>query len=131
MLTVRNYSDNRLRYPYFLLSVIVVIVLSCSWADVTLPTDVISVISVVLAMSLRTIGTDSRERFSNGSDSQLLPSNQFLASGPSFRISAYENDQIISTIQYSIVHSPDGCSDLPVARLPSPLEPCGIDNYLF
>lgn len=75
-------------FVYFLLSVIVVIVFSGSCVEVKLPTDVISVISVVLANSLRTIGTDSRERFNNGSDSQLLPSNQLLASGPSLRINA-------------------------------------------
>lgn len=85
---INNKNTKNRLFAYFLLSVMVVIVFSGSCVDVILPTDVISVTSVVLAMSLRTIGTDNRERFNNGSDSQLLPSNQFRASGPNFRINA-------------------------------------------
>lgn len=107
--------------PYFLLSVIVVIVFSGSCVDVILQTDVISVMSVVLTMSLRTIGTESRERFNRGSDSQLLPSSQFLASGPNLRISAYE----ISPLDFTL-HSVQWINlSLPVIRLLFPSMLCG------
>lgn len=73
---------------YFFPSAIVVI-FSESCVDVILPTDVISVTSVVLGISRRTIGTESRERFNNGSDSLLLPSIHERASGPNFRTNAW------------------------------------------
>lgn len=72
---------------YFLLSVIVV-VYSGSCVDVMLPTDVISVTSVADGASFLTMGTESLDRFKRGSVSQLFPSSQFRASGPSFRIRA-------------------------------------------
>lgn len=58
-----------------------------------LPTEVMSVASVVLGISRRTIGTDSVDRFSNGSDSLFVPSIQARASGPSFRINACKNTE--------------------------------------
>lgn len=75
------------RNLYFLPSAIVV-TSSDSCVDVMLPTDVISVTSVVLGISRRTIGTDKVLRLRSGSVS-LLPSIQARASGPNFRISAY------------------------------------------
>lgn len=71
---------------YFLPSAMVV-TCSESCVDVMLPTEVISVTSVVLGISRRTIGTDKVGRLRSGSDS-VVPSIHARASGPSLRISA-------------------------------------------
>lgn len=79
---------NRSKSIYFFPSAIVV-TSSESCVDVILPTDVISVTSVVLGISRRTIGTDNVLRFRSGSLS-VLPSIHARASGPSRRINAYK-----------------------------------------
>lgn len=67
-----------------------IVPLSSPCVDVTLPTDVISVISVVLCKSRLICGTDNFVCPNNGSESQLPPSIQFLNSGPNFRINAFK-----------------------------------------
>lgn len=64
---------------------------SCSAnVDVTLPTDVSSVISVVLMASRRLIGTESLVcELIRGSESQFMPSIHFMDSAPIFRIRPY------------------------------------------
>lgn len=98
------YGIKQKRNLYFLPSATVV-TNSESCVDVMLPTDVMSVTSVVLGISRRTIGTDKVLRLSNGSES-LLPSIQALASGPNFRINAYiqiiSNGEQLSTLNVVI-----------------------------
>lgn len=61
---------------------------SCSAkVEVTLPTEVSSVISVVLIASRRPIGTESLVwELINGSVSQFMPSIHFIDSAPIFRM---------------------------------------------
>lgn len=82
-------SGNQLCEENYFFPSAIVVIFSESWVDVMLPTDVISVTSVVLGISRRTIGTESSERFNNGSDSLLLPSIHERASGPNFRTNAW------------------------------------------
>lgn len=113
---------------YFLPSAIVVI-FSESWVDVMLPTDVISVTSVVLGISRRTIGTDSNDRLSNGSSSVLVPSIHARASGPIFRTKAWQRKFNFQMNPFKPIWGKGTGRNVPVTQFLSPSTPCGSDNY--
>lgn len=96
----KRIRKNRYNFAYTALSVVMV---PFSWSanvDVTLPTDVSSVISVVLMASRRLIGTESFVcELIRGSVSQFMPSIHFMDSAPIFLIRpCNRRKQIIKTI---------------------------------